>query len=285
MSPANRNNNNHSGSFSNNKTPNFDFNEAVKELLAGGKISGKDGVLAPLIKDLVEAALEAEADSHIANEVLLGKKDRRNGYNPKTMKTTRDGEFELLTPRDRDGSFEPQLVKKYQTTISGDIEDKILSMYALGMSYKDIISHIEDMYQITLSAGTISTITDKVISKVKEWQSRSLNSVYPFVWLDAIHYKIKDEGRYVNKAIYTILGVGMDGYKDVLGLYLSESEGANFWLGVLTDLKNRGVEDILIASVDGLRGFPRCNQHNLSKNRGSAVHRPSDQKLYKVCSE
>ncbi|WP_024791986.1 IS256 family transposase [Lebetimonas sp. JS138] len=235
----------------------FNFDKAVKDLLAGKKIGGKDGVLAPLIKELVEAALEAEIESHIADEVLQGKRNRRNGYNRKTVKST-SGEFELATPRDREGRFEPQIVKKHQTTISDEIEEKILSLYALGMSYKDIKSHIEELYQISISSSTINTITDKIIPKIKEWQSRPLESIYPFVFMDAIHYKIKEDGKYVNKAVYTILGINIQGKKEVLGLYLSESEGANFWLQVLTDLNNRGVKDILIASVDGLKGFPEA---------------------------
>ncbi len=183
----------------------FNFDKAVKDLLAGKKIGGKDGVLAPLIKELVEAALEAEIESHIADEVLNGKKNRRNGYNRKTVKST-SGEFELATPRDREGRFEPQIVKKHQTTISDEIEEKILSLYALGMSYKDIKSHIEELYQISISSATINAITDKIIPKIKEWQSRPLESIYPFVFMDAIHYKIKEDGKYVNKAVYTILG-------------------------------------------------------------------------------
>jgi transposase-like protein len=235
----------------------FNFNDAVQDLLAGKNINGKDGVLAPLVKQLVEAALEAELDSHITQDVFSGNKNRKNGKTSKTIKST-NGTFELNTPRDRTGSFEPQLVKKNQTTISNEIEEKILSMYGLGLSYKDIIKHIEEIYQIELSTATISAITDKIIDKVKAWQSRPLESIYPFVWLDAIHYKIKDGGKYVTKAVYTVLGMGIDGKKDILGLYLSQSEGANFWLSVLTDLNNRGLEDILIASVDGLKGFPEA---------------------------
>lgn len=236
----------------------FDFNSAVKELLSGKKISGKDGVLAPLVKQLVEAALEAEVESHIANEALSGNKNRRNGYNTKTIKSATDGTFELSTPRDRESTFEPQIVKKHQTTISDEIEERILSMYALGMGYQDISGHVEEIYRISISTATISAITDKIIVKVKEWQSRPLESIYPFVWLDAVHYKVKEDGKYISKAVYTVLGVDMEGKKDILGLYLSESEGANFWLGVLTDLRNRGIDDILIASVDGLKGFPEA---------------------------
>ncbi|MFY4759171.1 IS256 family transposase [Aliarcobacter butzleri] len=237
---------------------NFDFNEVLEQFRNGKNLTGKDGILAPLIKQLTEAALEAEVESHIANDVLNGNRNRKNGVNKKTIKDLSNGSFELETPRDRNGTFEPQIVKKHQTTISNEIEEKILSMYGLGMSYTDISSHIEDIYQVSISTATISTITDKIIDKVKAWQSRPLDSIYPFVWLDAIHYKIKDGGKYVSKAVCTVLGVNMEGKKDILGLYLSESEGANFWLSVLTDLNNRGLNDILIASVDGLKGFPEA---------------------------
>ena len=236
----------------------FDFNEILNQFRSGKRLTGKDGLLAPLIKQLTEVALEAEVESHIANDVLNGRANRRNGFNSKTIKGTSDGSFELDTPRDRNGTFEPQIVKKHQTTISDEIEEKILSMYGLGMSYTDISSHIEEIYQVSISTATISAITDKIIDKVKQWQIRPLDSIYPFVWLDAIHYKIKDGGKYVSKAVYTVLGVNMDGKKDILGLYLSETEGANFWLSVLTDLNNRGLNDILIASVDGLKGFPEA---------------------------
>jgi transposase-like protein len=235
----------------------FNFNDAVQDIMNGKNISGKDGVLAPLVKQLVEAALEAELESHITQDVYAGNKNRKNGTSSKTIKTS-DGEFILDTPRDRAGSFEPQLVKKNQTHLTDDIEQKVLSMYSLGLSYKDISKHIEDMYKIELSTGTISNITDKIITKVKEWQERPLEPIYTFVWLDAIHYKIKDGGKYDTKAVYTVLGMDKDGKKDVLGLYIGESEGANFWLGVLTKLQNRGIKDILIASVDGLNGFPEA---------------------------
>ncbi len=235
----------------------FDFNKAVHDLLAGKNINGKDGVLAPLVKQLVEAALEAELDSHITQDVFNGNKNRKNGKTSKNIKST-SGTFSLNTPRDRAGSFEPQLVKKNQSTISDEIEERILSMYGLGLSYRDIVKHIEEIYQVELSIATISTITDKIIDKVKQWQSRPLEAIYPFVWLDAIHYKIKDGGKYITKAVYTVLGMDKEGRKDILGLYLSENEGANFWLSVLTDLNARGLEDILIASVDGLKGFPEA---------------------------
>ena len=230
----------------------FDFDEALKALQSGKAITGKDGVLTPLIKKLTEAALEAELDSHLAQDVVP---NRKNGKTKKTVKSTA-GPFELETPRDRAGNFEPQLIKKHQTSVNDEIEAKILSMYGLGMSYRDIATQVEDLYGIKVSTATLSAITDKIIAEVREWQQRPLESLYPFVWLDAIHYKVKDNGRYKSKAVYTVLAVNLEGKKEILGLYLSESEGANFWLSVLTDLKNRGVEDILIASVDGLTGFP-----------------------------
>jgi len=232
----------------------FDFDQALKALQSGKAITGKDGVLTPLIKKLTEAALEAELDSHLAQDVVP---NRKNGKTKKTVKSTA-GPFELDTPRDRAGNFEPQLIKKHQTSVNDEIETKILSMYGLGMSYRDIATQVEDLYGINVSTATLSAITDKIIAEVKEWQQRPLESLYPFVWLDAIHYKVKDNGRYKSKAVYTVLAVNLEGKKEILGLYLSESEGANFWLSVLTDLHNRGVEDFLIASVDGLTGFPEA---------------------------
>ena len=232
----------------------FDLTEALEQIKAGAKIEGKDGVLAPLIKQLTEAVLQAELESHLTREI---NKNRKNGKSTKTMKSS-VGEFELDIPRDRNGSYEPQIVKKHQTHMSDHIEQKILSLYVLGNSYSQISEHIEEMYGIEFSKATISAVTDKVIPLLKEWQQRPLESIFPFVWLDAIHYKIKENGRYISKAVYTILGVGLNGKKEILGLYLSENEGANFWLQVLTDLNNRGVQDILIASVDGLKGFPEA---------------------------
>ena len=232
----------------------LDLTDALEQIKAGAKIDGKDGVLAPLIKQLTEAALQAELESHLTSEI---NKNRKNGKSTKTMKSS-VGEFELDIPRDRNGSYEPQIVKKHQTHMSDHIEQKILSLYALGNSYSQISEHIEEMYGIEFSKATISAVTDKVIPLLKEWQQRPLESIFPFVWLDAIHYKIKENGRYISKAVYTILGVGLNGKKEILGLYLSENEGANFWLQVLTDLNNRGVQDILIASVDGLKGFPEA---------------------------
>lgn len=234
----------------------FDFDLALKQLQSGKGLTGKDGILTPLIKQLTEAALKAELEAHLEQTATP---NRKNGSTSKTIKTA-SGSFELATPRDRAGSFEPQLVKKHQTSLSDEIESKILSMYALGMSYDNIASHITDMYGLSISTAAISAMTDKLIPELKQWQQRPLQSHYPFVWLDAIHFKIKEEGRYLGKAVYTVLALNLEGKKEILGLYLSDNEGANFWLSVLTDLQHRGVQDILIASVDGLTGFPAARR-------------------------
>ncbi|SHO53930.1 IS256 family transposase, partial [Desulfopila aestuarii] len=234
--------------------PEFDFNRALKDLQEGKALMGKEGILTPLIKQLTEAALEAELDSHLKQDITA---NRRNGKSKKTIKSM-NGSFELNTPRDREGNFSPQFVKKHQTTMSDELEQKILALYGLGMSYKDISGHLQEMYGVEISTGALTAITDKIIETVKRWRARPLESIYPVVWLDAIHYKVHENGRVVSKAVYTILGVNLEGRKDVLGLYISENEGANFWLQVLTDLANRGVEDILIACIDGLKGFPEA---------------------------
>ena len=232
----------------------FDFATALKAIQEGKPLLGKEGILSPLIKKLTEAALEGELDSHLSQEI---NSNRRNGKSRKTIKSL-NGNFELRTPRDRDGTFSPQLVKKHQTTLTDEIEQKIIALYGLGMSYQDISAHLSEIYGLEVSTGTLSAITDKIIHAVKEWQARPLASIYPIVWLDAIHYKIRENGKVAGKAVYTILGVNIDGRKEVLGLYISEHEGANFWLQVLTDLSNRGVKDVLIACVDGLKGFPEA---------------------------
>jgi len=233
---------------------NFDFEKALNELKAGKNLTGQDGVLTPLIKQLTEAALQAEVNHHLDNQ---SDANRRNGYSKKTIKTS-TGQFELETPRDRNGSFEPQLVKKHQTTLTPEIDHKVLSLFSHGMSYRDIQHHIQDLYGIQTSTAALTAITDQLVPQLKEWQNRPLEAVYPIVWMDAIHYKIKEDGQYKTKAVYTLLGLNLDGRKEILGLYVSEQEGANYWLTVLTELQNRGVEDILVACVDGLTGFPEA---------------------------
>ena len=232
----------------------IDVEAFAKALQSGQPINGKDGLLTPLIKQVTEAAVAGELDQHLASNATP---NRKNGSSRKTIKTS-SGQFELDTPRDRNGSFEPQTVKKYQTRLTDEMERKVLSLFALGNSYQNIREHLMDLYGLEVSNGTINAITDRLVPELKAWQERDLEPVYPFVWLDAIHYKVKENGRFVSKALYTILGLNIEGKKELLGLYLSESEGARYWLNILTDLNNRGVKDILIASVDGLTGFPEA---------------------------
>lgn len=233
---------------------NFDMDAALKALREGKDLGGKDGILTPLIKQLTEAAMAAELEEHLASE---NTPNRKNGSSTKTIKSSA-GKFELNTPRDRAGTFEPQTIKKQQTFLTDEMERKVLALYARGNSYQDIRSHIAEMYDISLSNGTLNAITDKLLPELQAWRERDLEAIYPIVWLDAIHYKIKENGRYICKAIYTILGLTVEGKKELLGLYLSDHEGAHHWLSVLTDLHNRGVKDILIACVDGLKGFPEA---------------------------
>jgi putative transposase len=240
---------------------NFDFTqfqkEAIDQLKSGQSLTGKDGILTPLIKEILEAALEGEMDSHMSDCKDCGQVNRRNGKLKKTMKTE-TGSFELETPRDREGSFEPEIIKKRQTVLNESLDNKVLSLYALGMSYEAIREHLAEMYGLEISGAKISLITDKLMPVITEWRNRTLEAVYPIVFLDAIHFKVREEGKVKSKAFYSILGVGADGRKDILGMYFSENEGAHFWLGVLNDIRARGVEDILIASIDGLKGFPEA---------------------------
>ena len=232
----------------------IDVAEFAAQLKAGKGIGGKDGALTPLIKQLTEMTLQAELETHLSQDLEI---NRKNGTTSKTMKSA-NGTFDLETPRDRNGSFEPELVKKNQTHMSDELESKMLSLFALGNSYSQIANHIEDMYGVHFSKPAITAITDKLIPKLEEWRKRPLDSIYPFVYRDAIHYKVREDGHYISKAFYTVLGVNVEGRKEILGLYLGQNEGAKFWLQVITDLQNRGVKDILIASIDGLKGFPEA---------------------------
>lgn len=227
--------------------------KALDQFKKGEPLLGKNGAFAPLLKQFLESALEAEMDAHL-DEDERKKGNRRNGSNKKVLKTS-DGSFELETPRDRESSFNPEIVKKRETILADNLEKKIIGMYGLGMSLRDISEHIKEMYDTDISAATLSSITDRVIPMVKEWQSRSLDETYCIVWMDAMHYKVKDEGRVTNRAVYNILGINIEGKKELLGMYVSENEGANFWLSVLTDLQHRGVKDILISCIDNLKGF------------------------------
>lgn len=230
--------------------------KALEQFKSGQSLFGKDGAFAPMLKGFIEKALEAEMEEHL-NEEERDHGNKRNGKGSKTIKSS-SGSFVIDTPQDRHSSFEPELVKKRQTILAESLEEKIIGLYGLGMSYRDISRHIQEMYDTEISHTVLSQITDKIIPEIKAWQIRPLEAVYPIIWLDAMHFKVKEEGRVQSKALYNILGINKDGFKEILGLYVSETEGANFWLQVLTDLQNRGVRDILIASIDGLKGFPEA---------------------------
>jgi putative transposase len=225
--------------------------KALDQLLSGKSLFGKDGAFAPMLKGFIEKALEAEMAFYLSNSP---EKNKRNGKGSKTLKTN-IGRIEIVTPTDRTSSFEPSIVKKRQTILADNLSEKIIGLYGLGMSLRDISNHIEEMYDMQISHTVLSEITDKVIPDIKAWQKRPLETVYCIVWLDAMHYKVKVDGKIVHRALYNILGVNKEGRKEILGMYISESEGANFWLQVLTDLHHRGLEDILIACTDNLKGF------------------------------
>jgi len=227
--------------------------EVAQKILEGKGLTGKDGALTPLLKEILEAAMEGEIDQHL-KETKQNTGNRRNGYTHKNLKSSL-GAFEIATPRDREGSFSPQTIEKRQRVLPGDLDNKILSLYGRGMSYRDIRAEMDAIFGVEISEATISSITDRIIPLIRDWQSRPLERLYPIIWMDAMHFKIRVEGQVKTKALYTVLGVNMEGQKEVLGLYQGENESASFWLQVLSDLKQRGVEDILLASIDNLRGF------------------------------
>ena len=214
---------------------------------------GAEGVFTPLLKRVIEASLEGELADHLKDSKKEGK-NRRNGHTQKNIQSSLGG-FDIFSPRDRNASFEPQTISKRQRVISEDMDKKILGLYGLGMSYSDIQHHLKDIYDFDISDGTITAITDKLMPAIKEWQNRLLENVYPVMWLDAIHFKVRHDGSVKTRAIYSILGVSTDGQKEVIGIYFGENEGSSFWRSVLTDLKLRGVEDICIACIDNLKGF------------------------------
>jgi len=227
--------------------------KALSQFKTGKSLFGKDGAFAPLLQSFLEKALEAEMEAHL-DEDERKRGNKRNGKGKKTVKSS-SGELIISTPQDRKSSFEPEIIKKRETILAENLEDKIIGLYGLGMSLRDISDHIKEMYDTNISHTVLSQITDKILPEVKAWQNRPLDPVYPIVWLDAMHYKVRNGGSVKHRAVYNIIGITPQGYKDVLGMYLSESEGSNFWLQVLTDLNNRGVKDILIACTDNLKGF------------------------------
>lgn len=239
-------------------------NELIDNLLKNYKkpedLIGENGLLKQLTKQLLERAMAAEMTEHVGYDKhdVLGNNsgNSRNGKSAKTIKGT-FGELALETPRDRNGTFEPQIIEKHQTRFTG-FDKNILSLYSRGLSTREIQQHLEEIYGVEVTAGLISSVTDEVLDEVKTWQNRQLDEVYPIMYLDAIQFKVRDNGHVKNKAIYLAIGVNMEGYKEVLGLWIAQTEGAKFWLQVVTELKNRGVTDIFIACVDGLKGFPEA---------------------------
>lgn len=234
--------------------------EQIRELIRERNIvSAQDinDMLKDMFADVLQEALEAELDTELGypknGSIPQGKSNRRNGHTTKTVRSDR-GEIELSIPRDRDGDFEPTIIKKHQKEISG-IEEQILALYGKGVSVREIQDHLNRLYGVDVSPTLISNVTNRIMPVIKEWQSRPLNKTYAVVYLDAIHYKVKQEGHIVNKAVYMVIGIDMDGNKDVLGMYIGEHETSKFWLTVLNELKNRGIEDILICCVDNLTGF------------------------------
>ena len=242
---------------------NFDYNEEVKKCKTIDDVIGKDGLVQRLIKDVLENILEVEMGEHLGRDKYdrqtdIDQDDRnyRNGYSKKTLRSS-FGDVDLDVPRDRKAEFEPQIIKKYET-VCNELDKKIISLYAKGMSTRDIQAEVEDLYGITLSPSMISKITDKVIAIATEWQNRMLDEIYPIVYLDAMYFKVRSNGKIVNKAVYICLGYTLEGYKDILGIWVDEAEGAKFWLSICNDLKNRGVKKILIACMDGLKGLPQA---------------------------
>ena len=247
------------------------IDELLKEYRSPEEILGKDGLIRQLTKAVLERALEAELEHHLAQEResesdgLVGSAETggsgsarnvRNGWSRKTVKSD-SGQFDLSIPRDRQSTFEPAIVPKHKRRLAG-LDEKIISLYATGMSEREISRQLQELYDVEISASLISAVTDAVMDEVITWRSRPLDSVYPIVYLDAFIIKVRHEKRVINKSCYLVIGVGVDGHKEALGFWIAETEGAKLWLGILTELRNRGLTDILIACVDGLKGFPEA---------------------------
>lgn len=242
--------------------------ELIKEYIKKENFTSTNDIMSAmkeLFKDVLQQVMECELDAALGYEKSqrLSKtvdeqkpRNYRNGYSQKTVKTQL-GEIEIQVPRDRNGDYEPQIIGKYDRNAAG-MEDKILSLYACGMSQKDISEQIKNLYDVEISPELVSKISEKIMPEVDAWQNRALNTVYPFVFMDAIHYKVKEDHRYITKAAYVVLGITMEGTKEILGIWIGEHESSKFWLGVLNDLKTRGIEQVYLFCVDGLKGFPEA---------------------------
>lgn len=250
--------------------------EQIRQIISENNINSVADIYTLLkdsFKDILQELMEAELDATLGYEKNhkgdLQTDNKRNGHSTKNLKS-QYGEFQIDVPRDRNGEFEPKLIPKYQRDISG-IEEKVISLYARGMSTRDIHDQLQDLYGIELSAEMVSKITDKILPQVKEWQSRPLNPVYPFVFMDCIHYKVREDGRILSRAAYVVLGVTVEGYKDILSITVGANETSKFWLGMLNDLKNRGVKDVLFFCVDGLPGFKEAKLATTSSTGGLSL--------------
>ncbi len=240
--------------------PDIDYQAEIKKCKTMEDVVGKNGLMQKLFKDVMQQLLEAEMEEHLGREKYQrsdsDSKNYRNGYSSKNVSSS-FGEVGLDIPRDRKSQFEPKVIKKYET-VCNELDKKIIGLYACGMSVRDIQSEMEELYGIDVSPSMISKITDKVVEAAAEWQSRQLDDVYPIVYMDAMHFKVRDDNKIVSKAAYICMALDMQGKKDILGIWIGESEGAKFWLSVCNDLKNRGLNDILIACMDGLKGLPEA---------------------------
>ena len=225
----------------------------IEDIRSGKSLIGKDGIFTPLIKMALEESLKAELEEHL-ELTRRSSKNRKNGKTSKTVKSQL-GSFEVDNPRDRNGTFEPRILEKRQIKLSRDFDEKIISLFGLGMSYSDIQKHFKELYDYDVSDGTISAITDQLLPEIREWQNRPLESIYPVIWMDAMHYKVREDGRVISKAIYSILGVSTEGCKEVLGIYIGNAESSSFWRQILDNLQQRGVKDVFIACIDNLNGF------------------------------
>ncbi|MGO5076185.1 IS256 family transposase [Clostridium sporogenes] len=239
--------------------PDFDYKEEVRKCKSLDDVMGKNGLIQRMLKDVIQNILEAEMEEHLGREkyernIENNNKNYRNGYSKKNIRSS-FGDMDVDIPRDRNAEFEPKVIKKYET-VCNELDKKVIALYAKGMSTRDIQSEIEDLYGITISPSMVSKITDKVMGGATAWQNRMLDKMYPIVYMDAMHFKVRDDNRIVSKAAYICMAYDMNGHKDILGIWIGESEGAKFWLSVCNDLKNRGVQEILIACMDGLKGLP-----------------------------
>ena len=239
--------------------------DQIRQIIAQNNLNSVADVYALLkdsFKDILQELMEAELDASLGYQKNqkgdVQTDNKRNGHSKKNLRS-QYGESTIDVPRDRNGEFEPKLIPKYQRDISG-IEEKVISLYARGMSTRDIHDQLNDLYGIGVSAEMVSKITDKILPQVKEWQSRPLDPVYPFVFMDCIHYKVREDGRILSRAAYVVLGVSVEGYKEILSITVGANETSKFWLGMLNDLKNRGVKDVLFSCVDGLNGFKEAIQ-------------------------